>query len=217
MRVPLLNGSRPKVAFSVNRSIKSKLRTPRAMASIFGRVKENEYPISRREKPNARAMLDHLGERFGSSKLLQHIKKGGEDDCWEVLGKLICNNSDVKIDLKHFALLCVLYGTAIMVVEPVHAAESKDQAMVLADLAENSDFWANVLRYISYFFSVLLGTAYVAVKPVAELLRRPRTAVLVIAAAVLLYLFVSTTVSAMLGLNDLVDYEPSSIVTPPSR
>ena len=86
--------------------------------------------------------------------------------------------------------------------------------VVVTGIAENTDFWANVLRYVSYFFSVLLGTVYVALKPIAELLKRPTTAVLVLVAGAALYFFVSTTVGAMLGLNDLVEYEPSSIVTP---
>ena len=84
----------------------------------------------------------------------------------------------------------------------------------IADLAEDTDFWANVLRYISYFFSVLLGTAYVAIKPLIELLKRPTTAVLVIAGVAVVYIFVSTTVGAMLGMNDIIEYSPSSIVTP---
>ena len=84
----------------------------------------------------------------------------------------------------------------------------------IADLAENEDFWANVLRYISFYFSVLLGTAYVAIKPIIELLKRPTTAILVIIGGAALYFFVSTTVGAMLGMNDIIDYEPSSIVTP---
>ena len=83
----------------------------------------------------------------------------------------------------------------------------------VADIAENSDFWANVLRYVSYFFSVLLGTVYVALKPIAELLKRPTTAILVVLGAVGLYVFVSSTVTAMLGVNEF-DYDPSSIVTP---
>lgn len=83
----------------------------------------------------------------------------------------------------------------------------------IADLAENEDFWGNVLRYVSYFFSVLLGTAYVALKPIVDLLKRPTTAILVILGAAGLYIFVSTTVSAMLGVNEF-EYDPSSIVTP---
>ena len=87
----------------------------------------------------------------------------------------------------------------------------------IGELAENSDFWANVVRYVSYFFSVLLGTVYVALRPLASLLKRPTTAVLVLAGFAALYFFVSTTVSAMLGLNDMVEYSPSSIVTGEGR
>ncbi len=80
-------------------------------------------------------------------------------------------------------------------------------------LAENEDFWSNVLRYISYFFSVLLGTAYVAFKPVVALLKRPTTAILVIVAFAGLYYFVSATVKAMIGVDEFT-YEPSSLVAP---
>jgi hypothetical protein len=86
-------------------------------------------------------------------------------------------------------------------------------ALLVGDLAEGEEFWSNVGRYASYFFSVLLGTAYTALRPVAAALKRPGTAVLVIAGAAGLYIFVSSTVSAMLGINE-VPYEPSSIVTP---
>ncbi|EFN54403.1 hypothetical protein CHLNCDRAFT_15860, partial [Chlorella variabilis] len=57
-------------------------------------------------------------------------------------------------------------------------------------------FWGNVLRYISYFFSVLLGTAYIAVKPLIELMKKPTTAVLVVGGLAGLFFFVSFTVQA---------------------
>lgn len=99
---------------------------------------------------------------------------------------------------------------------PQHAdgAAPGSAPQLLADLAENEDFWGNVLRYISYFFSVLLGTAYIAVRPLLELLKRPTTAVLVVAGLGALLFFVSFTVQAMLGINDPVEYTASSIVTP---
>lgn len=96
--------------------------------------------------------------------------------------------------------------------DPHAAASSAPQ--LLGDLAENEDFWANVLRYISYYFSVLLGTAYIAVKPLQELMKRPQTAVLVVAGVGSLVFFVSFTMQAMLGMNDTIDFTASSIVTP---
>lgn len=73
----------------------------------------------------------------------------------------------------------------------------------------DSDFWVNVSRYGRYFITVLLGTAYVAVKPVLQLLKRPKTAVAVVLGLVALYLFVSTTVQAMLGVSNPLEYQPS--------
>ena len=68
----------------------------------------------------------------------------------------------------------------------------------------------NILRYVSYFFSVLLGTAYTAVKPIGGFLRKPVSAVITIAAVIGLYIFVSSTVNAMLGVN-----QENVLVLPP--
>lgn len=73
----------------------------------------------------------------------------------------------------------------------------------------DSDFWVNVSRYGRYFITVLLGTAYITVKPVLQLLKRPKTAVAVILGLLALYLFVSTTVQAMLGVSNPLEYQPS--------
>ncbi|KAK9821931.1 hypothetical protein WJX81_003796 [Elliptochloris bilobata] len=85
----------------------------------------------------------------------------------------------------------------------------------LNQLAEGEDFWSNVGRYGSYFFSVLLGTAYTAVRPIGGLLRKPVTAVATLAALAALAVFVTSTVSAMLGLNGGYEYEASSLLPPP--
>lgn len=74
-------------------------------------------------------------------------------------------------------------------------------------MGTQEDFWSNVGRYGSYFFSVLLGTAYTAVRPIGGLLRKPVTAVATLAALAALVIFVTTTVSAMLGLNGGYEYE----------
>jgi Protein of unknown function (DUF751) len=127
--------------------------------------------------------------------------------------------SDSAPTARTWALIGMLAGVTLLATPGLALAEHLPSAahtfpQPIADLAENEDFWANVLRYISYFFSVLLGTAYVAIKPILELLKRPTTAILVIIGGAALYFFVSTTVGAMLGMNDIIEYEPSSIVTP---
>ena len=140
----------------------------------------------------------------------------------ELAQRLVATMPDATSGGRPWAIIAVLVGATLLAspeaamalqIASIDAATSH-VAHPIADLAEDTDFWANVLRYISYFFSVLLGTAYVAIKPLIELLKRPTTAVLVIAGVAVVYIFVSTTVGAMLGMNDIIEYSPSSIVTP---
>lgn len=63
------------------------------------------------------------------------------------------------------------------------------------------DFWTNLGRYGRYYFTVLLGTAYTAIKPIGGLLKRPVTAAVVFAVLIGLYFFVSATLTGMLGTN----------------
>lgn len=93
--------------------------------------------------------------------------------------------------------------------EPAAAAQHAHQADVFQLATGEGDFWVNVSRYGRYFITVLLGTAYISVKPILQLLKRPKTAVAVIVGLVALYLFVSTTVQAMLGVSNPLEYQPS--------
>jgi Protein of unknown function (DUF751) len=99
--------------------------------------------------------------------------------------------------------------------EAAHSAESVGQLLhslpapaPLFDIAQDTPFWENLARYGQYFFSVMLGTGYVMLKPFAALLKRPVTAVLLIAFAIGLFFLVKRTVQAMLGTNDLFEYNP---------
>ena len=78
--------------------------------------------------------------------------------------------------------------------------------MTAGDLAENEDFWGNVVSYGRYFVSVMLGTAYVMTKPFAEALKRPKTAVFVIVGTVGLVWFLASAVKLMLGVDESFDY-----------
>jgi Protein of unknown function (DUF751) len=88
------------------------------------------------------------------------------------------------------------------------------RAAPLLDQAQDTPIWENLLRYTQYFFSIMLGTGYVILRPFAALLKNPLTAVLLIGFTVGLVVFVKTTVAAMLGVDDLFQYNPSSIVAP---
>lgn len=73
----------------------------------------------------------------------------------------------------------------------------------ISDLADSEDFWSNLLRYVSFYFSVLLGTAATAARPVVAALKRsPASAAGVIVFALVLGIFVTKTVGAMLGVDD---------------
>jgi hypothetical protein len=73
----------------------------------------------------------------------------------------------------------------------------------ISDLADSEDFWSNLLRYVSFYFSVLLGTAATAARPVVAALRRsPASAAGVVVVALVLGIFVTKTVGAMLGVDD---------------
>ena len=83
----------------------------------------------------------------------------------------------------------------------------------LLQLSGEEDFWGNVYAYIRYFFSVLLGTAYIAFKPIAGLLKRPVTAFFTVVGLVALFVFVSVTVNAMLGMSDLPTFDSLDTMT----
>ncbi|GAB4822131.1 hypothetical protein N2152v2_009177 [Parachlorella kessleri] len=111
-------------------------------------------------------------------------------------------------------LAAALVGVAALAAAPGAAVAGGEgyhshSAQVLFDIAEGeAGFWSNVLRYISYFFSVLLGTAYVALKPLVDLFKRPTTALLALGGIVGLIAFVSFTVNAMLGVTEPFEYNP---------
>lgn len=72
------------------------------------------------------------------------------------------------------------------------------------------EFWSNLARYGRYFVTVLLGTAYTAVKPLGNLLKNPVTAAITVGVIAGLYFFVNATLKGMLGVNQepltLLDY-----------
>jgi Protein of unknown function (DUF751) len=116
-------------------------------------------------------------------------------------------------------------GLEVALPEAAHGAENTNQLLQalpapsapVFDLSQDTPFWENIARYGQYFFSVMLGTGYVMLKPFAGLLKRPVTAVLLIAFVIGFGLFLKTTVNAMLGKDDLFEYDPINDVRPNNR
>lgn len=76
------------------------------------------------------------------------------------------------------------------------------------DLAENQEFWGNVVRYGRYFVTVMLGTGYVMVRPLLGLFKNPVTGVLAVAGIAGAAYGVKVTLEAMLGISEPFDYLP---------
>ena len=85
----------------------------------------------------------------------------------------------------------------------VETLRDHNSAMEVYRLAENEDFWSNMARYSRFFVSVMVGTAYIILKPFGQLLKRPVTAAVFIGGIVVLYFFLRMTLTAMLGLNEI--------------
>lgn len=78
------------------------------------------------------------------------------------------------------------------------------------DLAENQEFWGNVVRYGRYFVTVMLGTGYVMVRPIAGMFKNPVTGLLAIALVGGAVYGTKITLDAMLGLGGVAAIEYSS-------
>lgn len=80
------------------------------------------------------------------------------------------------------------------------AAAASLAAMPQFDLAEGQEFWGNVARYGRYFITVMLGTGYVMLRPIAGAFKNPLSAILAIAAVAGSVIGVKITLEAMLGV-----------------
>jgi hypothetical protein len=77
---------------------------------------------------------------------------------------------------------------------------------------DGPEFLSNVARYGRYFVTVMLGTGYVMLKPLAAAFQRPGSALLALALVGGGFVVVKFTLDAMLGLSDPTGYEMNSIV-----
>jgi hypothetical protein len=123
------------------------------------------------------------------------------------------------------ALTLVLLATAIgglALLAPESAAAAADAVSSsassyhpteIAQVAENDEFWSNVLRYIRYFFTVTSGGLYALASPFLNLFKKPTTAVLAVCVAIGAVFVLQFTLNAMLGISEPFEYTPSSAVT----
>ena len=67
---------------------------------------------------------------------------------------------------------------------------------------EDIPFWANMAKYARFSISIMVGFVYMFARPVAKLLKEPKTAVLVVVAAIGGFQFFKWTITEMLAMND---------------
>ena len=134
-----------------------------------------------------------------------------------------CNRNETAVEAcKHVTASYTTVGTSLLatlfLLTSAWPAESQaavqhlhnPEAFQLA--TGDSDFWVNVSRYGRYFITVLLGTAYITVKPILQLLKRPKTAIAVVLGLLALYFFVSTTVQANIVVTNPLEYHPTGLL-----
>lgn len=69
------------------------------------------------------------------------------------------------------------------------------------DVAENADFWGNVVRYGRFFVTVMLGTGTIMLRPLAAAFKNPLSAIAAIGGVAGLFFLVQLTLKLMLGIE----------------
>jgi hypothetical protein len=64
-------------------------------------------------------------------------------------------------------------------------------------------FWDNVLRYVRYFVTTLLGVVVNAFAPLVPLFQRPVTLIALLGLFISSLVFITLTLRAMLGLSTI--------------
>ena len=81
--------------------------------------------------------------------------------------------------------------------------ESVSEAISQTSMAgEDIPFWANMAKYARFSISIMVGFAYMFARPVAKLLKEPKTAALVVLAGYGGFEFIKFTITEMLAMND---------------
>jgi len=135
------------------------------------------------------------------------------------------NDDLIKNNLTKLGLTALAACAAVHCADPAFASETSSSLMHLAGDAHRSmqhhdyyyynealsqtgmagediPFWANMAKYARFSISIMVGFVYMFARPVAKLLKEPKTAVLVVVAAIGGFQFFKWTITEMLAMND---------------
>jgi hypothetical protein len=114
-------------------------------------------------------------------------------------------NEITKIATSALAVSIVCnYG---VIIDVAHACASSEHAMDplqvfdVAMAGEDIPFWANMAKYARFSISIMVGFVYMFARPVAKLMKDPKTAVLVVVGFVGAFQFFKFTIEEMLAVN----------------
>jgi len=135
------------------------------------------------------------------------------------------STSEKNTNLTKLGLTALAACAAVHCADPAFASETSSSLMHLAGDAHHSmqhhdyyyynealsqtgmagediPFWANMAKYARFSISIMVGFVYMFARPVAKLLKEPKTAVLVVVAAIGGFQFFKWTITEMLAMND---------------
>ena len=139
--------------------------------------------------------------------------------------KMEASTSEKNTNLTKLGLTALAACAAVHCADPAFASETSSSLMHLAGDAHHSmqhhnyyfynealsqtgmagediPFWANMAKYARFSISIMVGFVYMFARPVAKLLKEPKTAVLVVVAAIGGFQFFKWTITEMLAMND---------------
>ena len=92
---------------------------------------------------------------------------------------------------------------AMMMMMMMMSHDDVSEAISQTSMAgEDIPFWANMAKYARFSISIMVGFAYMFARPVAKLLKEPKTAALVVLAGYGGFEFIKFTITEMLAMND---------------
>ena len=93
-------------------------------------------------------------------------------------------------------------NTMMMMMMMSHTDVSNEAISQTSMAGEDIPFWANMAKYARFSISIMVGFAYMFARPVAKLLKEPKTAALVVLAGYGGFEFIKFTITEMLAMND---------------
>ena len=94
-------------------------------------------------------------------------------------------------------------NTMMMMMMMMSHTDVSNEAISQTSMAgEDIPFWANMAKYARFSISIMVGFAYMFARPVAKLLKEPKTAALVVLAGYGGFEFIKFTITEMLAMND---------------